>query len=146
MESIEKEMILIEERVHFGDGGSRSIYESESYRSEYMASRAKEYRHLLETHDELRHHLAGTEHYTVPRYLTEHSLTEAWTSLTHLNDQRSAATSPQKTIIQVGLTNTQKPLCFPLTCEGSSGGAAGSCAAFWWFILKSPGDATACEN
>ncbi|PIO56616.1 hypothetical protein TELCIR_21984, partial [Teladorsagia circumcincta] len=98
MELVERATSLIDDETRFALSPTESLYKFEKYRDECMADCAREYNRLMEKHEILRRHLSGTDHFCVPRNLTEHALTEAWSNLTYLNDHRF--TCLQQKIIQ----------------------------------------------
>ncbi|WKX89696.1 hypothetical protein Q1695_008944 [Nippostrongylus brasiliensis] len=89
MESVERATMAVE-------GGDtpctispiESLYELETYRSEFTEYRGAEYQQLLDSHDVLARHLSGTEHYSVPRDLGEPSIRDAWSNFTRLTEQK----------------------------------------------------------
>ncbi|VDO56582.1 unnamed protein product [Haemonchus placei] len=103
MELVERATTLIDNETLFmqqsSSQRSESLSEFEKYHSESMATRAREYDRLMERYEVLRRHLSGTDHFCIPRNLTEHALTEAWSNLTYLNDHKLA--SLHQKIIQV---------------------------------------------
>ncbi|XGW21562.1 hypothetical protein V3C99_004485 [Haemonchus contortus] len=107
MELVERATTLIDNETLFMQSSSsqqsESLSEFEKYRSESMATRAREYDRLMERYEVLRRHLSGTDHFCIPRNLTEQALTEAWSNLTYLNDHKLA--SIHQKIIQSNLSD-----------------------------------------
>ncbi|KAK6026879.1 hypothetical protein OSTOST_07137, partial [Ostertagia ostertagi] len=104
MELVERATRLIDDETdRFAVSPTESLMKFEKYRDECMADRAREYNRLMEEHEILRRHLSGTDHFCVPRNLTGHALTEAWSNLTYLNDHK--LTCLRQKIIQSNLAD-----------------------------------------